>query len=192
MKIAGVILAAGLSSRMGGENKLLKIWRGKPLIDHVLAAASASRLEGCWMVTGHDHAGVAACAAGRADVVHNPAYEEGLASSLRAGVETVEATGDVDGIVVLLGDMPLLTSDHIDQMIGAFNQGPRRLVVASQGSKKGNPVLFGRSYFDALKVLTGDRGARSIIDKAESVHLVDIGEASLRDFDTPDRFHYAG
>jgi xanthine dehydrogenase accessory factor len=184
-RITGVVLAAGLSSRMG-RNKLTVPVAGKPMLRHVVEAALASRLESVTVVTGHD----AAAVEGALDCLpvhflHNPDYAAGLSTSLRAGVAACEA----DGIMVLLGDMPGITTGLIDRTIAAFDPPARRAIcVAAARGELGHPVLWGRQFFTELGKLTGDKGARALI-QANAALLCEIESddaGPLADIDTPE------
>ncbi len=181
--IAGLLLAAGRSSRMGFQ-KLLFEHRGRPLVAHALGALLGSSVGRVVVVTGSDAAGVTAALAPdeRVSFVHNPGYAGGLSTSLRVGLDAV---GDADGVVVMLGDMPFVTAAHIDALIAA-EAGTIRIPVA--GGVRGNPVLWPRRYFDEIRALSGDQGARGLLTRhAGDVRLVrTAGTGVLTDIDTPD------
>lgn len=187
----GIILAAGQSKRMGAENKLLMPWQDKPLLAHVLEAVQRSALSRVVVVTGHEREKiddlVGQCGIGLIETVHNPDFESGMASSLAKAASTI---GECDGVMILLGDMPLVTSAHLDAMLDAFDRlSGRSIVVATHKEKWGNPVLFPHSFIPNLKTAVGDRGARKILmDHEKLVVGVEIGEAASRDFDTKDMF----
>ncbi len=187
--IAGVILAAGLSSRMGDDNKLLMEWRGRPMLSHVATAALNSRLGRVIVVTGHEADRVTEMIPSEALVAHNGDYASGMASSLKTGLVACEAC---DGMMVLLGDMPLVTSNHINILLDAFSDaGTGSIVMAALGDRVGNPVLFSKIYFKEFRRVSGDTGAKNIVrTHADNIRLVDIGEAALRDFDTREAFEY--
>ncbi|MEM9678055.1 MAG: nucleotidyltransferase family protein [Pseudomonadota bacterium] len=189
-RIVGLVLAAGTSSRMGVRNKLTTPYQGRPLLSHCLEQAQRSALCDLVVVTGHEKTAVAALVPSPMRRVHNPAFATGMASSLVAGVQSI-ADQEFHGAMVLLGDMPLVTSEHINALLNRFRtDGEGSIVVAADGPRLGNPVVFARCYFDALIQLTGDQGAKPVIKEHESrVVLVDIGEAAHRDFDTPDAFN---
>ena len=171
--VAGLVLAAGLGSRYraaAGEgappSKMLADWRGTPLVRHVAEAARAAGLSPVVVVTGHAGAAVAAVLAGL-DVrcVDNPAYETGLASSLKAGVAALPA--EVAGVMVLLGDMPAVSPDLIQRLVAAFRAAPdKAAVVPLVDGRRGNPVLLARALFPALATLEGDRGAGPLLAQA--------------------------
>ncbi len=186
--ICGVILAAGQSSRMGEDNKLCMMWHDKPLVQHVLDAVSASRLDRFCVITGHEAERVEALLPRGCATFRNSDYANGMAGSIRAGIYRLQGRA---AVMILLGDMPMVESKHIDELISAYSSAAseKAIVVATADGQWGNPVLFGPSYFTALKLLEGDSGARTLI-KAHRDHVIEIeiGEAAQRDFDTPESF----
>jgi molybdenum cofactor cytidylyltransferase len=187
-RIAGILLAAGRSSRMGGRNKLLVHIAGKPMVRHAAEALAASKVFQTVVVTGHEREKVEEALEGvAADRVANPHFTAGLASSLVAGLEAI--SGDADGVVVALGDMPLVRARDIDRLIAAFDPAERRSVcVPVSGGRRGNPVLWGRQHFAALQALSGDQGAKALFDlyAEEIVEVAFDGDGVLADFDTPE------
>jgi molybdenum cofactor cytidylyltransferase len=185
-KIAAIVLAAGLSSRMG-RNKLLAELNGKPLLRHAVEAASKSSADPVIVVTGNEGEKVAAALAGlKVETVVNHDYANGLSTSLKAGIAALPA--DYDGTLVLLGDMPGVTSALLDRMIAAFSPADGRAIcVATHGGKRGNPVLWARRFFPEILALEGDSGAKPLI--AANGELVCEVEAAddgpLADIDTP-------
>jgi molybdenum cofactor cytidylyltransferase len=161
-------------------DKLLLPLRGSPLIAHVAEVARASRLARVTVVVGPEAEGVRALPGdGRFRVVQNARAAEGRSTSIRAGLAATEAVApEAPGVLYLLGDQPLMSAALIDAVIaaaeaqeagGAAVDRAAPLVVPTlpgmNGSAaKGNPVLFRRPLFDALRSLTGDRGALSLIE----------------------------
>jgi molybdenum cofactor cytidylyltransferase len=185
-KIAAVILAAGLSSRMG-RNKLLADLAGKALLRHAAEAAAASQADPVIVVTGNEAASVEASLDGlRARFARNRDFARGLSTSLKAGIAAVPE--DCDGAMILLGDMPDVTAALIDRLIAAFSpEDGRAICIASHGGKRGNPVLWARRFFAGMQALQGDMGAKPLIAaNAELVCEVEAGDdAPLTDIDTP-------
>ncbi len=192
-RIAAIILAAGASSRFraggGGEaSKLVADLAGKPLVRHAAEAALASTARPIVVVTGHDGQAVEAALDGLGlRFVHNAHYRDGLASSLKTGIRALP--GDAAGALVLLGDMPAVTSALIDRLIAAFGEQPAALAAAPRvAGRRGNPVLLSRSLFPAVATLEGDEGARKLLSGAapgEVVALDASGPGATLDVDTP-------
>jgi molybdenum cofactor cytidylyltransferase len=182
-RVTAVVLAAGLSSRMGGTNKLLATLDGMPLVRRTAERAVASKAARTIVVTGHmaDDVGAAVGGSG-ADSVFNPDYRSGLASSLRAGLA---AAGDTDAIMVLLADMPAVETTHLDRLIAAFTARPDAIIRAASGGRGGNPVILPRVLFSEIARLEGDLGARALIEGSGLEILdVEIGEGAHLDVDT--------
>jgi molybdenum cofactor cytidylyltransferase len=149
-------------------------------------AVLGSRARPVIVVTGHEAAAVRGALAGL-DVrfVDNPDFAEGMSTSLRAGLA---AAGEVDAALICLGDMPRLLAAHFDAVIDAFRAGdPDEIIVPTADRKRGNPVLWPRRYFAEIAALTGDVGARALIDRhADRIRLVAIDDSAiLVDVDTP-------
>jgi len=184
-RIAGIVLAAGTSSRMG-RNKLIESVRGKALVRSAVDAAAASRLDPVLVVTGHQADKIrTALADAPVMLVHNARFQEGLSGSLAAGVEAVPE--DCDGAMILLGDMPDISPALIDRMIAGFDPaGSRSICVASSRTRRGHPVLWARRFFPDLMTLKGDKGGREILQAhADEVLEIETGDdAPLLDIDT--------
>jgi molybdenum cofactor cytidylyltransferase len=184
--VTAVVLAAGRSSRMGDQNKLVVDVFGAPMIARVVDALLGSSVERVVVVTGHERERVEAALAGRGlTFVHNPDYAAGMSTSLRAGVRALGP--EVDAALVCLGDMPWIAPAHVDALIDAFQpvEGREICVPIYQG-KRGNPVLFAARFFDEMSQLEGDVGARALIDAhAEVVFQVPVDQSGvLVDVDT--------
>jgi molybdenum cofactor cytidylyltransferase len=187
-KVAAIVLAAGRSSRMGAANKLLTDVDGVPMVRRAVEAATASHARPVIVVTGNEQGKVQAALRGcKATFVHNPRFAEGMSTSLQAGLAALPA--NVDGALVCLGDMPLVTASAIDRLIAAFNPLEGRAVcVPTWNGKRGNPVLWDRRFFAAMADLAGDVGAKHLIgEHAELVAEVAMSDdAVLTDIDTPE------
>lgn len=188
-RIAALLLAAGSSTRMGTANKLLAPVRGRSMVTWAADALSASGAGPLTVVTGHEADKVqGALESYDAKFVHNPNYRDGLSTSLRTGV--LALPDGVDGVVVCLGDMPEMTPEIIDRLIGAFDPVEGRAIcVPVFGRKRGNPVLWSKKFFAEITEIEGDIGAKHLLEEyAEEVCEVLIdSDAILFDVDTPDR-----
>ncbi len=189
MRIAAVILAAGAASRYragGGrrETKLVEAFAGEPMVRRV-ARAAMEATDPVVVVTGHARAAVEAALDGLVvRFVHNADFAAGLSTSLRSGLAALGA--EVEGAVILLGDMPLVARQTIERLIEAADAAPaaQAAVPVTQGGR-GNPVLLRRGLFAAASRLTGDEGARRLLrDPAVTVVEVPMaGEATRFDID---------
>ena len=192
-QVQAVLLAAGRSSRMGGSNKLLALFDGEPLVRRTAARVLAAKTAGTVLVTGYQRELVEEALQGLDLVlVHNPDFAEGLSTSLKAGIAAVPVSAD--GVLVVLGDMPGVTSDDIDRLIGVFRaSGGASIVRAAYDGKRGNPVILPRSLFAAVADLHGDTGARHLVEAGDvDVIDVDIGPGAAVDVDTPEALANAG
>src|SRR5215472_11188362 len=187
-RIAVLLLAAGQSRRMGGPNKLLAEINSTPMVVQVARRLLASRARPIIAVLGNQ-ADVVDSALGKLPVerVRNPEFAAGLSTSLKRGIAAL--TSDLDGVIVCLGDMPLISGRHLDRLIAAFNplEG-RAIIVPTRRGKRGNPVLWSKQFFPEMAALAGDVGAKHLIgEHAELVAEVEMNDdAVLVDIDTPE------
>jgi molybdenum cofactor cytidylyltransferase len=190
-RVAAVVLAAGMARRMEGRNKLLATLEGAPIVTRVVDMLLASKARPVLVVVGHEATRVRAALEGR-DVrfVHNASYEEGLGASLRAGIEALgEEPAGVEGALVALGDMPWIRSAQVDALIDAFDpRGPNSICVPVHEGKRGHPVLWSARHFGELQKLSGDVGARALLElHANAISAVAIDDAAVHlDIDTPE------
>jgi molybdenum cofactor cytidylyltransferase len=191
--VDAVLLAAGRGQRMGGPNKLLARFDGRPLVRRVADMLAASAVRETVAVVGHQAERVADALDGSgARVVVNPDFATGLAGSLKAGIAALRH--DAAGALVALGDMPGIEAEAVDRLVAAFAEaGGTSIVRATHAGKRGNPVVLPRSLFDAVGLLEGDTGARQIVEASGlGVIDVEIGRAASLDVDTPEAMAQAG
>ncbi len=170
---AAIVLAAGCSRRMGAANKLLLPLAGAPMVRRVAETALESRARPVIVVTGHEADAITGALAGLPLVlVRNPGYGSGLASSLGVGIAAVPA--ECAAALVLLGDMPHVRRATLDALIAALDAPAGRTVaVPVHDGRRGNPVIWHRRHFAALRRLEGDRGARRLFPRLGSA-IVDV------------------
>lgn len=187
-QVAAVVLAAGLSQRMPAQNKLLSMLDGKPLVCHVVDALLATAARPIVVVTGHQSSEVRAALFGReVQFVHNPDFAEGLSSSLRVGLSHIDSSSD--GVLICLGDMPRVRTQHLEALMGAFEpEDGREVVVPTFAGRRGNPVLWSARHFASMRELRGDQGARELLRRLAAVTcMVPMpDDGVLLDVDTPE------
>jgi molybdenum cofactor cytidylyltransferase len=182
--IGGIILAAGEGRRFGAQKLLAKL-DGRPLLQHVIDAAAASALEDIVIVLGADADRVAAgIVPGRARLVRNDGYASGLASSLQAGLRAIDPSSHA--ALVLLGDMPGVTTELITELMALGRERRSTAVVSVWRGRRSPPVLLHPSLWPAAFGLRGDVGMREVLAGRSDVAelLVTPQLASLDDVDT--------
>lgn len=192
--VDAVILAAGRSSRMGGPHKLLATFDGVPLIRLSVLTALASQARRVRVVVGHRSAEIKRALAGLdVDITDNPAFAEGLSTSVIAGCSSAFDSG-ADGALVILADQPRLGSGDLDRLIAGFaRDGRGSLVAATDGGCLANPVVLSVIYRSQIDALTGDVGARRLLSAhPDALQTIEIGEAAGIDVDTPEAMAAAG
>ena len=193
-RVSALVLAAGRSTRMGPVNKLLAPFGGRAMVRAVVDELAGSSVRPVVVVTGHEAERVEEALAGAGvRLVHNPEYREGLSGSIRAGLAALPKSAEA--AVICLGDMPLVTSAHVDRLVAAFDPAEgREICVPVFEGKRGNPVLFARRFFDEIAGVRGDVGARHLIGEYEEyVCEVAMGDRGvLVDVDSPQALREIG
>lgn len=188
--IGAIVLAAGQSRRMGDVNKLLIDIDGTPMVRRCVMALASAGIEDVVVVTGHQAAKVEAALAGlNVRFVHNPDFENGQAGSVACGVAAMD---DAHGAaLVALGDMPDISADLVTRLVAdhlALPNSHSRISFPVYDGRRGNPVIWGQSFFDDLKTLTGDSGGRQILgSNTAAINSFGWQDDSIhRDIDTHD------
>ena len=182
---AGIILAAGASTRFGQPKQLLRL-RDKYLIEWVLDAALNSRLSRIILVLGHSYQQILQALGKKSQhpklqIEVNPHYQKGQSSSLRTGLLTVK--DDFAAVIFLLADQPMLNSETINTLVEEFWSTDKDICVPTYKGRRKTPAVFGRRYFRQLMNIQGDMGARRFIDaNPDQVQTVEIQDP-LRFFD---------
>ena len=186
-KVAAVVLAAGRSSRFeGARTKLIAEFCKRPLVRQVVEAATASLAHPVVVVTGHAREEIEMALDGSNVVlVHNSSYRCGLASSLRTGLALLKE--DIQGAVICLADMPKVTAETIDLLIRSFDRTDQAEAIAPVcNGQRGNPVLISCALFSRVEMLSGDTGAKHLLDRSDTIVLEEQVEdvGVLIDIDT--------
>ncbi len=193
--IAALILAAGSSSRMGrGRHKLLLPLGDHPVLAHTIEATLASQARPIVVVLGHQVEQVRAQISAYLDhpdvfSIENTDYLQGMSTSLRAGIQALidrenkAAAHSLTGVLIVLGDQPLMTARILDTLIASKRATGKRILIPFYNGERGNPVLFDASLFPELLEISGDGGARSVIERHRSdVARIELG-ASMASYD---------
>ncbi|SPH17863.1 Molybdenum cofactor guanylyltransferase [Defluviimonas aquaemixtae] len=186
-ELAILIPAAGASRRMQGADKLLMEIDGEPILRRTAAMAKAT---GAQVIVTLPNSGPMLPARRTAlmglsvRALEIGDYHDGMAASLRAGARAV---GPVEGLMVLLPDMPDVTPEDLGKLIAVFAEDPTRPVRATaEDGTEGHPVIFPRRLFQEMSVLTGDRGGRVILDEENVRFCALSGRNAVIDLDTPE------
>ena len=184
-----VILAAGLSTRFE-RNKLLEPINGQPLIRGVVSAASSSKADEVIIVLGYEAKKVRSVLKGlRCRLTVNREFGKGQSSSIKVGVRA--ASRQAKALLILPGDVALITSEAIDKVIYEYSRTGGLIVVASHKGIAGHPILFDRSLFpEVLRVREKSKGLKAVVYRHRNqVRLAEVGsDVVLYDFDTADDF----
>ena len=164
MNVAGIILAAGSSTRFADGHKLLVQINGIAIIRRVASALAHSRVGEIVLVTASNNDAVAkAAGSGRWRTLENPNADRGLSSSLRLGLQSIDEK--VDGVLVALADMPGVSAELINMLLDAFAETEGRSIVfpAATDGRRGHPVIWPRDFIPELSALSGDTAGRSML-----------------------------
>ena len=188
--LSGIVLAAGRSSRMEGTNKLLLPWQKQCVLQVVVERICEVGLGEVVVVTGHQRAEVEKkLSRYPLRLVHNPNFAEGMAASIRVGVEA--AVGE-QGYLFALGDMPQIAGNTMLKVAEALKSS-ETIAVPVRDRRRGHPVAIGSAYRNALLALTGDRGARPVLAK-NAANVVEVpveDEGIFVDVDTQESYRAA-
>ena len=188
---SAIVLAAGMSTRMG-QNKLLLDFKVKPLIAHAVDTLLASEIDEVVVVLGNEAGKVQEKLRGReVRLIENPDFREGLSTSVRVGVTAVSP--QADGIMVYLADQPLLEPADVNRILRAFTHAKgvgKSIVVPFFGEQRGNPVILDSSFREAILGVVGDVGCKGVIKRyPDQVFIVEMeNDHVIRDMDTIEEY----
>jgi molybdenum cofactor cytidylyltransferase len=192
-RFGAIVLAAGESRRMGTPKQLLML-HGQPLVVRAVEAALASDAWPVVVVLGANAEKIRPLLARLPVLIaENPAWAEGMAASIRAGVTTLQQfSRALDAAVIALCDQPAFSADVIARLVATQRSTGRSIVAARHGGRNAAPALFLREHFATLAALTGEEGARHLLNENPSrVAAVELPELSL-DLDTPEDYAALG
>jgi len=168
LKTGIVILAAGSSSRLGQPKQLLS-YQHKSLLARTIEAAKSTRDGIVVVILGEKHAAIAKdVEPSGVRVVYNEGWEEGMSSSIRAGLSVLTAHTELDGVILTVCDQPYLTAWVLNALLDAAESSGKSIVASAYGDTLGTPVFFSKQHFEDLLALKGAEGARMLIKKYET------------------------
>lgn len=183
MRVSAILLGAGESKRMG-VNKLSLPWGKRTVFEHCLDTLLRSNVKEVVVVLNHRTKRMFQFRGRRVKVIMNPHYKRGMSTSIRRGIQATDPNSQ--GILIALGDQPLLQTRTINALIRAFGQKRGSIVLPSYRGRGGHPVLFDRCYKKMLLSLQGDVGGKSIVERypGNVVKVLTKSEAVVKDIDT--------
>jgi molybdenum cofactor cytidylyltransferase len=191
-RVAAIVLAAGLSSRMG-KSKVLLPWDGRPIIRVIVDRLKRMRLDDIVVVTGHLARDVGKALADEPiRLIHNKDYRTGeMLSSLQAGLR--ELPPEISACLIVLGDQPQIDGKIVGDVLTAYAEGKGTIVAPSYRRRRGHPILIDRMYWQELLNLPAGGAPRDVINAhAEAIHYINVDTDSvLKDVDTPDDYEQA-
>lgn len=185
-KIACIVLAAGSSVRFGSPKQLAE-FRGKELVQIAIDEADNSSADYVFLVLGKSSSEILEkLLLGRAQVVLNKDFEQGIASSIKCGLSNLP--DDSAGVIIMVADQPFLRAQHLNMLIDEFkNRSPGRIIALSFEGEPRNPVFVPSEMFDLLEDLRGDQGAKMLVRKDPKTVLLEISDSRVFfDVDTKD------
>ena len=187
--VSAILLAAGQSKRMNGENKLTKEIQGIPLIKHSVKNILASSIDELIIVLGHQKETIEKLIDNNEKIkfVFNKGFESGMASSIKAGLNHLSK--NTEAFFICLGDMPMVNSDIYNQLIKSRSQ--KDILVPTYKNQQGNPVLFNKLMKEKIMTITGDMGAKKILklNKDKILNLEVNDQSIIKNFNTLDDFN---
>jgi len=189
-KITLLLLAAGMSRRMGVQNKLLLPWKGRSLIHAMAEAINGAEVKERIVITGHEANQIEKALADYPfHFVHNPAYETGMTSSIQAGIQA--ASIDSTAYLIALSDLPRLTAQDLNHLIQEFEKlktkAAHPILVPTYQGRRGHPLIFDAHYRSALLAHQAPDGCRDLLKQyATNVHNLEMpDDRILADIDHP-------
>lgn len=188
LEVAAIILAAGASTRMGQSKQRLP-WKAGTLLNHAIGTARSSGVSSVTAVLGADEEeNRNTISQEKVNIVSNPLWENGMGSSLKAGLRNViQSSPKAKAILVMVCDQPLVTAEHLRSLITDLDKPGVKAVVSRYAGTTGVPAVFAASLFDSILNMDDAQGAKKIIQHLTEKELVEIdlkgGEIDLDTYD---------
>jgi molybdenum cofactor cytidylyltransferase len=178
--ITAILLAAGQSKRLRGENKLTKLFKGKPLINHILFSLIKSKVNKIIIVLGFEHLKIKTklLKSKKINFVINKNYKKGMSSSIKTGLKKLSKNSQ--GFLIVLGDMPNITQTTINKICLSITGSDKEIILPKFKNKTGNPIGFKQSMIKNIYKIKGDRGAKDMIKKNnKKIKFLNINSKSI-------------
>ena len=186
--ITAILLAAGQSKRMHGENKLSKKIHGVPLIKHSINNILTSSVDELVVVLGYQKEIIEKLIDKNKNIriVYNKDFETGMASSIKTGLDNLSKK--TENFFICLGDMPMVNKNTYNQLIQSRNN--KDIIIPIFKGQQGNPVLFSMLMREKIMSIQGDAGAKKILkDNEDKIFNLEINDSGIsQDFNTADNF----
>ena len=183
-QVAGIVLAAGGSSRFGSPKQLLP-WRGKTVLNSVVSTAFDTGLAPVIVVLGANADQIEPALPKECVVVRNDAWPEGQSSSIRIGL--AQLSEEIDGVLILLGDQPQV-NPHFCSSIIQKGLECGKITIPYVNDRRANPVFFPKHTLKRLGQVTGDQGGRAIFSEFQVEYLPWLDDCMALDIDTPEDY----
>ena len=178
--ITAILLAAGQSKRLKDENKLTKLFKGKPLINHILYSLIKSKVNKIIIVLGFEHLKIKTklLKSKKINFVINKNYKKGMSSSIKIGLKKLPKNSQ--GFLIVLGDMPNITKTTINKICSLIARSDKEIILPKFKNRTGNPIGFKQSMIKNIYKIKGDRGAKNIIKKNnKKIKFLNINSKSI-------------
>ena len=178
--ITAILLAAGQSKRLRGENKLTKLFKGKPLINHILFSLIKSKVNKIIIVLGFEHLKIKMklLKSKKINFAINKNYKKGMSSSIKTGLKKLPQNSK--GFLIVLGDMPNITKTTINKICLSITKSDKEIILPKFKNRTGNPIGFKHSMIKNIYKIKGDRGAKNIIKKNnKKIKFLNINSKSI-------------
>ena len=188
--ISAILLAAGKSKRMNGENKLIKKIQGIPVIKHSVKNILASSIDELILVLGHQNEiiGKIIDKDKKIKFVFNKDFRNGMSSSIKTGLNHLSAK--TEAFFICMGDMPMVNKNIFNLLINSKNN--TSIIVPTYKSKQGNPILFPKSFKKKIMTIKGDVGAKKIVElnKDKILKIKTDDQSIIKNFNTQEDFNF--
>ena len=189
--ITAILLAAGQSKRIPNENKLIKKFKNKPLINHILKSLIKSKINKIIIVLGYEHLKIkkVLLKSKKINLVINKYYKKGISSSIKIGIKKINKQNK--GFMIVQSDMPFIKSHHINKIYFSLLKKNHLVHVLKYKKLFGNPIGFDISVIQKFKKIKGDIGAKYIIKRlSKNTNFIKISTNKIfKDFDLKKDFN---